>query len=207
MDAAAIACAVVAGDRRMASRLITRAETGDDTIIPVLAELYRHGGKSRVIGITGPPGAGKSTLVDGLVTLFRKEGRTVGVIAVDPTSPFSGGDVLGDRVRMARHAGDAGVFIRSMATRGALGGLARAAGDALTILDALGRDVIIVESVGVGQSEIEIMSHAEAVVLLQTPMGGDDIQAVKAGILEIADIMVVNKKSVPGADRTVRMLR
>lgn len=207
MDVEAIVDAIRSGNRRVASRLISQAEAGDAAIVPALAALYRVGGRARTIGVTGPPGAGKSTLVDRLVECCRARGQTVAVIAIDPSSPFSGGAVLGDRVRMGQHADDGGVFIRSMATRGALGGLARAAGDAVTILDALGFDRLILETVGVGQSEIDIMSHAEAVLLLQTPMGGDDVQAVKAGILEIADIIVVNKKSAPGADRTIRLLR
>ncbi|MDB5716396.1 MAG: transport system ATPase [Sphingomonadales bacterium] len=207
MDATAIVEAITAGDRRIASRLISRAEAGDAGIVPALAALYKAGGRARTIGVTGPPGAGKSTLVDRLVDAYRKRGSTVAVIAVDPSSPFSGGAVLGDRVRMSRHSDDPGVFIRSMATRGALGGLTRAVGDAVTILDALGFDLLIIETVGVGQSEIDIVSHAAVVLLLQTPMGGDDVQAVKAGIVEIADIMVVNKKSAPGADRTLNLLK
>ncbi|HJP68962.1 MAG TPA: methylmalonyl Co-A mutase-associated GTPase MeaB, partial [Sphingomicrobium sp.] len=207
MDVDSIVEAIESGDRRAASRLISRAETGNIGIVPALAALYRRGGKARTIGVTGPPGAGKSTLVDRLVQHYRREGQTVGVIAVDPTSPFSGGAVLGDRVRMGRHADDPGVFIRSMATRGVLGGLTRAIDDVVIILDALGLNILIVETVGIGQSEIDVASHADAVLLLQTPMGGDDVQAIKAGIGEIADIIVVNKMSAPGASDTLRMFQ
>lgn len=196
-----------AGDIRSCARLISRIEQGDSGVIPVLQALYRVGGKSRIIGITGPPGAGKSTLVNCLVGEWRKRNRRVAVIAVDPSSPFSGGAVLGDRLRMSGHACDDGVFIRSMASRCHLGGLARAAGDVLTVLDAMPWDVVLIETVGVGQNETDIMRFASAVVLLQTPMGGDEVQAAKAGIIEIADVFVVNKSDHPEADRTVRQLK
>jgi LAO/AO transport system kinase len=160
-----------------------------------------------VIGVTGPPGAGKSTLVDQLVAGLRRQGRRVAVLAVDPSSPFSGGAILGDRIRMGRHNTDRGVFIRSMAARGKLGGLARAAGDALSVLDAMGWDAILVETVGVGQSEIDILRHARSVLIVQTPSGGDAVQTVKAGLLEVGDIFVLNKADAPGADRMAAALR
>ncbi|WP_340317943.1 methylmalonyl Co-A mutase-associated GTPase MeaB [Rhizorhabdus argentea] len=207
MNAASLAHRIIAGDRQAAARLITRVELGDIGVSPILEHLYLNGGNARVVGVTGPPGAGKSTLVDSCVTMWRAAGKRVAVLAVDPSSPLSGGAVLGDRVRMGRHAGDPDVLIRSMAARGALGGLAEAAGDALTIIDALGFDIIVVETVGVGQSEIEVLTQADVVIVLQTPEGGDGIQSVKAGLLEIADIFVVNKVDVAGAERMVRNLR
>jgi len=159
-----------------------------------------------VVGITGNPGAGKSTVVDGLIERYRKRGKRVGVVAVDPTSPFSGGAILGDRIRMQRHATDDGVFIRSLATRGHLGGLSRSTGDVVAVLDAMGFDIVLIETVGVGQDEIEIVSSAHCAVVVTVPGLGDDIQAIKAGILEIADVLVVNKADREGADRTVRDL-
>lgn len=194
------------GDVRTCARLISRVERGGNDLVPALQTLYRLGGRARIIGVTGPPGAGKSTLVSRLVGVWRKRGLRVAVLAVDPSSPFSGGAVLGDRLRMMEHGCDEGVFIRSMASRGQLGGLSKAAGDALTVLDAMPWDVVLIETVGVGQNETDIMRHASVVVLLQTPMGGDDVQAAKAGITEIGDIFVVNKSDHPEADRTVRQL-
>ncbi len=202
-----IAAAVLRGETRICGRLITRVEAGDETVVPVIQALYRLGGKTPIIGITGPPGAGKSSLADQLIARYRAQGKRVAVLAVDPSSPFSGGAILGDRVRMGRHNTDAGVFIRSMSSRGRLGGLARAAGEALIVLDAMGVDLILVETVGVGQNEIDIMRHAQTVLLLQTPTGGDAVQAVKAGILEIGDVFAVNKADTPGADRIVSALR
>lgn len=209
MDAAAIQSRIDAirrGDLRAAARLITQAENGDASMRPLLQALYCQGGKARVIGVTGPPGAGKSTLVDQLVVRYRRDGKRVAVLAVDPSSPFSGGALLGDRLRMSRHDADAGVFIRSMASRGMLGGLAKAVGDALTVLDAMGWDIIIVETVGVGQSEMDIVRHASCVVLLQTALSGDVVQIAKAGVLEIGDIFVVNKADVGGSERMVNAL-
>lgn len=199
--------ALHAGDVRVCARLISRIERGEAGLVPLLQTLYRSGGRARIIGVTGPPGAGKSTLVSRLVAFWRRQGSRVAVLAVDPSSPFSGGAVLGDRLRMNEHGCDDGVFIRSMASRGQLGGLAKAAGDALTVLDAMPWDVVFVETVGVGQNETDIMRHASVVVLLQTPMGGDDVQAAKAGITEIGDVFVVNKMDHPEADRTVRQLQ
>ena len=209
MDAAeveALVAALAAGDLRAAARLITRIERGDEGLVPLLQALYRRGGKAQVVGVTGPPGAGKSTLISRLVATWRAQGRRVAVLAVDPSSPFTGGAVLGDRVRMAEHACDDGVFIRSMAARAHLGGLARAAGDALVVLEAMPWDVVLIETVGVGQNETEIVRHAPVVVLVQTPMGGDDVQAAKAGITEIGDLFVVNKADHPQARATVRQL-
>lgn len=194
------------GDVRTCARLITRIERGESDLVPLLQVLYRAGGRSRIVGVTGPPGAGKSSLINQLIGVWRRRGLRVAILAVDPSSPFSGGAVLGDRLRMVQHSCDEGVFIRSMASRGQLGGVAKATGDALTVLDAMPWDIVLVETVGVGQSETDIMRHAAVVLLLQTPMGGDDIQAAKAGITEIGDIYIVNKADHPEADRTLRQL-
>jgi LAO/AO transport system kinase len=198
--------AVTSRDLRICAQLITRVEAADPEVRPVLHALYALGGHSRVIGITGPPGAGKSTLVNQLITHYRQQNLRVAILAVDPSSPYSGGAVLGDRLRMGVHDVDPGVFIRSMATRGVLGGLSRAVGDALTILDAMRWDVVIVETVGVGQNETDIVRHTGCIVLLQTALGGDAVQSSKAGILEIGDIFVVNKSDVSGSDRMVGAL-
>lgn len=202
----ALLAAVTSGDIRACARLISRVERADDDLTPILQALYRVGGRTRVVGVTGPPGAGKSTLIGKLIAHWRRRNLRVAVLAVDPSSPFSGGAVLGDRLRMADHGADDGVFIRSMAARGHLGGLARAAGDAIVVLDAMPWDILLVETVGVGQNETEIMRHAMVVVLVQTPMGGDDVQAAKAGIMEIGDIFVVNKSDHPDAGRTARLI-
>lgn len=206
-DLRALADAIIAGNVRACARLISRIERAEAGLEPLLRALYRGGGRSRIIGVTGPPGAGKSTLINRLIAHWRGTGLRVAALAVDPSSPFTGGAVLGDRLRMGDHGGDDGVFIRSMAARGQLGGLARAAGDVLTVLDAMPWDVIVIETVGVGQNETDIMRHAEVVVLLQTPMGGDDVQAAKAGITEIADVFVVNKSDHPEAQRTAQQLQ
>jgi len=192
---------ILKGDIRSVARAIRAVEDGWPGARDLLVRLFPHAGKALTLGITGPPGAGKSTLVDRLTTQFRKAGKTVGVIAVDPTSPFSGGAILGDRIRMQNHAGDDGVFIRSMATRGALGGLTATTAAALLILDASSKDILIVETVGVGQDEVDIASEADIAVVVLVPGLGDEVQALKAGIMEIADLFVVNKADRDGADR------
>ena len=194
---------VVAGDHRAIARAISVVEGGTAEAAPLLGPLFGCTGVARVVGLTGPPGVGKSTLVDRLTAEWRRAEQRVGIIAVDPTSPFTGGAVLGDRVRMQAHAGDSGVYVRSMATRGHLGGLARATGDAVVVLDAAGHDVIVIETVGVGQGEVEIARTADVSVVVTVPGTGDDVQAIKAGIMEIADIFVVNKADREGADRAV----
>jgi LAO/AO transport system kinase len=198
----ALAESILSGDPRGMARGISLVENDADAGPALVRELFGRSGRAFLVGVTGAPGAGKSTLVDGLVSRWRKAGHSVGVLAVDPTSPFSGGAMLGDRVRMQSHASDAGVFIRSMATRGNLGGLARATADAAIVLDAAGRDVIAIETVGVGQDEIDIARTADVSVLVLVPGMGDDVQALKAGVMEIADVFVVNKADRDGADRT-----
>jgi len=206
-DPAALAAAVRAGDRLRLARAITWVENETPAAYPLLAALYPHGGHSHIIGVTGAPGTGKSTLVAALTQSYRAAGQTVAVVAIDPTSPFTGGALLGDRVRMRGLSGDPGVFIRSMATRGSLGGLSKTTGDVVTVLDAAGFDRILVETVGVGQAEVEIASMAHTTLVVEAPGLGDEIQAIKAGILEIADLLVVNKADRPGADKTVQALR
>ncbi|MBT9167907.1 MAG: putative GTPase [Syntrophomonadaceae bacterium] len=193
---------ILNGERRMVARAISLIENEDPNKNKIMSELYPHTGKAYVVGITGSPGAGKSSLVDCLLTLLRKQGLSVAVIAVDPTSPFSGGAILGDRIRMQEHALDKEIFIRSMGTRGNLGGLSRATKDVLQVFDAFGKDVILIETVGVGQSEVDIIKYADTTIVILTPAGGDGIQTMKAGIMEIADIFVVNKADMAGADRT-----
>ncbi len=194
------------GDMRAASRLIRNLEDRMPEAKLTIKHLFPLTGRAHVIGITGSPGAGKSTLTDGLIDCFRKKGKTVGVLAVDPTSPFTGGAILGDRIRMQRHAEDPGVFVRSLATRGALGGLAKAVGDAIHVMDVLGKDIIIVETVGTGQQEVDIINHSHTVLVVLVPGMGDEIQAIKAGILEIADIFVVNKADRDGSSKLSREL-
>ena len=198
---------VRAGHVPSIARMITRVESGTGNVAEQVAELYKAGGNARILGVTGAPGAGKSTLVSSLVRELRERGNTVGIIAIDPSSPFSGGSILGDRIRMSDLYHDPGVFIRSMATRGALGGLARATVDAVTVLDASGKDIVLVETVGVGQDEVDIVRACHTTVVTSAPGMGDDVQAVKAGILEIADIHVVNKADRPEANKTIRELK
>ncbi|MAG33270.1 MAG: methylmalonyl Co-A mutase-associated GTPase MeaB [Deltaproteobacteria bacterium] len=192
---------VLAGHVPSAARVIRRLEDCDEEGREALAALYPKSGRAQIVGITGPPGAGKSTLVDQLIRTFRARDKTVAVLAIDPTSPFSGGAILGDRVRMQSHSVDKGVFIRSMATRGALGGLARAADDAAVVLDAMGFDLILVETVGVGQDELDIVKLAHTTLVVCLPGTGDAVQAIKAGIMEAADLFVLNKADLPGADQ------
>ena len=194
---------LLAGDPRAIARAISLVENESPAGAEVVRRIFTRTGRAYLVGVTGAPGAGKSTLVDRLTAEIRAAGRTVGVVAVDPTSPYSGGAILGDRVRMQAHAGDAGVFIRSMATRGNLGGLARATSEVALILDASGKDTIIIETVGVGQDEVDIVRTADVSIVTLVPGTGDDVQALKAGIMEIADIFVVNKADRDGADRTV----
>jgi LAO/AO transport system kinase len=197
----------LAGDHAAMARLMSRAEAGTAECRPALAQLYARAGRAHVIGITGVPGSGKSTLVSALTLKLRASGRRVGIIAVDPSSPYSGGSIMGDRIRMSELANDAGVFIRSMATRGAHGGMARASLEAVDVLDAAGFDVVLIETVGVGQAEVEIARAAHTVVVVSAPGLGDDIQAIKAGILEIADIHVVSKCDRSDANRTIGDLK
>jgi len=195
------------GDVRTVARLIRDVDDGMPEVRDVLKALYPHTGKAYIIGITGAPGVGKSTLVDQMVAHLRKRGKTVGVLAVDPTSPFSGGAILGDRVRMQRHSLDPEVFIRSLATRGHFGGLTQSTRSAIDILDAMGKDVILVETVGVGQDEVDVMRSAHTTVIVVIPGMGDDIQAIKAGILEVGDIFLINKSDREGSDKTLTDLR
>jgi len=195
---------ILEGDVRSLARLMSLIENGAAEAIPALKALYPHTGKAYIVGITGPPGCGKSTLTDRLTEAYRARGQTVGIVAVDPTSPFTGGAILGDRLRMQRHFLDQGVFIRSMATRGHLGGLARATNDVVDVLDAAGKAIIFIETVGVGQDEVDVVKAAHTSVVVMVPGLGDSVQTIKAGIMEIGDVFVVNKADRDGADRTVQ---
>ena len=197
---------VAAGEIRAIARLLSRAEAGTDESRPALDAVFRQAGRAHVVGITGVPGSGKSTLVAKLVAAVRRTGRKVGVIAIDPSSPFSGGAILGDRIRMGEVGGDAGVYVRSMATRGAMGGLARGTLEAVDILDAAGYEMVLIETVGVGQDEVDIARAAHTTVVVSAPGLGDDIQAIKSGILEIADVHVVSKCDRPDAAKTIAEL-
>src|SRR5580704_997536 len=198
---------ILDGDLRVLARAATWIENRSPEAEPLLRELFPHTGRALILGVTGPPGAGKSTLCGQLARLIRGEGKTVGVIAIDPSSPYSGGAVLGDRIRMQEHHADPGVFIRSMATRGWLGGLARATTEMTMLLDAAGRDVVLVETVGVGQDEVEIARLAHVTLVVMVPGMGDDVQAIKAGIMEIADVFVINKSDLPGAEKLQREMQ
>lgn len=193
---------ILQGDPRAVARLMTMIENGVAEAVAALKSLYHHTGKAHVIGVTGPPGSGKSTLTDRIIEELRRRGQTVGIVAVDPTSPFTGGAILADRIRMQRHSVDPGVFIRSMATRGHLGGLARATNDVVDVLDAAGKDYVLIETVGVGQDEVDVVRAAHTSIVVAVPGLGDDIQAIKAGVMEIGDLFVVNKADRDGADKT-----
>jgi LAO/AO transport system kinase len=195
------------GDVRTLARAISTVENRSPGWAELLKALFPHSGKARILGLTGAPGAGKSTLVDQLARFYRKENRTVGIIAVDPTSPYTGGAILGDRIRMQDHFSDPGIYIRSMATRGSLGGLASTTADVATVLDASGRDLIMIETVGVGQAEVDIVRLADITIVILVPGMGDDVQTIKAGIMEIADIFVINKSDRDGAEHVEREIR
>ena len=195
------------GDARALARAISTVENRAPGWSDLLKALFPHTGRARILGLTGAPGAGKSTLVDQLAKVYRKQNQTVGIIAVDPTSPYTGGAILGDRIRMQDHFSDPGIYIRSMATRGSLGGLARATADVSTVLDASGRDLIMIETVGVGQDEVDIVRLADITIVILVPGMGDDVQSIKAGIMEIADIFVINKSDREGAERVQREIR
>jgi LAO/AO transport system kinase len=195
------------GDVRALARAISAVENRSPGYSQLLKASFLHSGRARVLGLTGPPGAGKSTLVDQLARYYRKQNRNVGIIAVDPTSPYTGGAILGDRIRMQEHFSDPGIYIRSMATRGSLGGLARTTADVTTVMDASGRDLIMIETVGVGQDEVDIVRLADVTILILVPGMGDDVQTIKAGIMEIADIFVINKSDRDGAEHVEREIR
>jgi LAO/AO transport system kinase len=206
-DAETLLRELASGERRPLARLLTRIEADDPSLRPVVPELFRAGHGAHVVGVTGPPGSGKSTLVNALTAEWRRRGRRVGILAIDPSSPYTGGSIMGDRIRMMDHAADRDVFMRSMASRGELGGLAAATWLAVAALDAAGYDPIVIETVGAGQSEVEIARLAETTVVVEVPDMGDEVQAIKAGLLEIADVIAVNKGDRPGADRAARQLR
>lgn len=198
---------LVAGDRRALARGLTWVENGDERGLALLRALYARTGRAQTIGITGSPGAGKSTVTNAIAKELRRRGRSVGIVAVDPSSPYTQGAILGDRVRMTELYGDSEVFIRSLASRGALGGLSAAAQDVIHVLDAAGFDAVLIETVGAGQDEVEIAGTAQTTILVNTPNMGDEVQTLKAGIMEIADVLAVNKSDLPGADRMVKALK
>jgi len=198
---------ILKGNPRAIAKGISMVENNSTEAQELLKEIFPHTGRSAIIGITGSPGSGKSTLVDKLIEGLRKNEKKIGIVAVDPSSPFTGGAILGDRIRMMRHSIDSGIYIRSMATRGHLGGLAKASGEAIAILEASGKDIILVETVGVGQDEVEVVKFADVVLVVLMPGAGDEIQVFKAGIMEIADIFVLNKADSPETDKTERQLR
>jgi LAO/AO transport system kinase len=199
--------AVLSGDPRALARAITAVENRTPESIELLKALFPHTGHAHTIGLTGAPGSGKSTLVDQLAREYRKQNKTVGIVAVDPTSPYTGGAILGDRIRMGSHYADPGIYIRSMATRGSLGGLASTTSDVVSVIDASGRDLVLIETVGVGQDEVDIVRLAEVTVVMLVPGMGDDVQSIKAGIMEIADVFVINKSDREGAERVEREIR
>ncbi len=203
MPATKLVKGVLKGNRRDLARLITLIENEHSSAATALSMLYKHTGNAHIVGVTGPPGSGKSTLVTRITAEYRKRSKTIGIVCVDPSSPFTGGALLGDRIRMQEHSLDKDVYVRSMSTRGHLGGLARATSDAVRAIDAFGKDIVIVETVGAGQSEVQVVEVAHTVIVADVPGAGDDIQAIKAGIMEIADIFVVNKADYPGADKKV----
>ncbi len=203
MPATKLVKGVLKGNRRDLARLITLIENEHSSASAALSMLYKHTGNAHIVGVTGPPGSGKSTLVTRITAEYRKRSKTIGIVCVDPSSPFTGGALLGDRIRMQEHSLDKDVYVRSMSTRGHLGGLARATSDAVRVIDASGKDIVIVETVGAGQSEVQVIEVAHTVIVADVPGAGDDIQAIKAGIMEIADIFVVNKADYPGADKKV----
>lgn len=198
---------ILEGNRRALAKSISAIEDQHPKCEELMSRVYKHTGRAHIIGVTGPPGAGKSTLVDKVTKEFRDRGRTIGIVAVDPTSPFTGGAILGDRIRMSGLSTDKHIFIRSMGTRGHLGGLARATSDVIRLMDAFGKDVVIVETVGAGQSEVDIVENAHTTVVVEMPGLGDDIQAIKAGLFEIANIFVINKSDIEGCDRSVREIQ
>jgi len=202
-----LAAGIIKGNQRAIARAISLVENNRGAAQATMKKIFPYSGESLVIGVTGSPGSGKSTLVDQMTSILRKKKKKIGIVAVDPSSPFSGGAILGDRIRMMEHSVDSEVFIRSMATRGHLGGLAQATGEAIAILEAAGKDIILVETVGVGQDEVEVVKLADIVLVILTPGTGDEIQVFKAGIMEIADIFVLNKADSPGAERMERQLR
>lgn len=207
MKALSLSKGIIEGSHRAIAQAISLVENSRGAAVKIMKEIFPHTGQSLIVGVTGSPGSGKSTLVDQMVSILRKDGKKIGIVAVDPSSPFTGGAILGDRIRMMQHSIDPDVFIRSMATRGHLGGLAKASGEAIGILEAAGKDFILVETVGVGQDEVEVVKLADVILVILVPGAGDDIQVFKAGIMEIADIFVLNKADSEGTERTEKQLK